>query len=162
MKHALGGWKRDLASPELALVDALVPWAKPDSGRGFLGRWKWCARCSGRGYTAKPNGWQACSDCYAGRLKVGTKERGGTSLARVSDQLCLPDLSRCAPRPPFAQALWLVQTQQERSRIKDHLRFDRTAIVSWGSFMSERSRCNRAGPVTSLNRPCGTALFTRR
>jgi hypothetical protein len=37
VKHALGGWKRDLASPELALVDALFPWAKPDSGRGFLG-----------------------------------------------------------------------------------------------------------------------------
>ena len=39
----LKGWKRDLASPELALVDALFPWAKPDSGRGFLGRWKWCS-----------------------------------------------------------------------------------------------------------------------
>jgi len=36
VKHALGGWKRDLASPELALVDALFPWAKPDSGRRLL------------------------------------------------------------------------------------------------------------------------------
>jgi hypothetical protein len=30
--------KHDPASPELALVDALFPWTKPDSGRGFLGR----------------------------------------------------------------------------------------------------------------------------
>jgi hypothetical protein len=67
--------KHDPASPELALVDALFPWTKPDSGRGFLGRWKWCSRCSARGYAARANGvWQACPDCYAGRLLVSDNE----------------------------------------------------------------------------------------
>jgi len=60
------------------------------SGRGFLGRWKWCSRCSGRGYTARPNGWQACPDCYAGRLLVSDRDgdqpviyRAGMTMAEV-------------------------------------------------------------------------------
>jgi hypothetical protein len=74
--------KDDPSSPELAFVDALFPWAKPDSGRGFLGRRKWCSRCSGRGYTAKPNGWQACPDCYAGRLLVSDRDGDQPSSTR--------------------------------------------------------------------------------
>ena len=66
----LKGWKRDLASPELALVDALFPWAKPRQRQRFLRSLEVVLSCSGRGYTAKPNGWQACPDCYAGRLLV--------------------------------------------------------------------------------------------
>jgi hypothetical protein len=70
VKQNLRDWTHDASSPEAALVDALFPWAKPDSGRRFLGRWKWCSKCSGRGYIATVNGWRVCPDCCAGRLLV--------------------------------------------------------------------------------------------
>jgi len=36
-------------------------------------------------------------------------------LERAISFVVVPDLSRCAPRPPCAQALWLVQTAPNRS-----------------------------------------------
>jgi hypothetical protein len=75
VKQVLRVRKDDPSSPELAFVDALFPWAKPDSGRGFLGRWKWCTRCDGRGYIAKnPSVWQARPACYAGRFLASDHE----------------------------------------------------------------------------------------
>jgi len=64
VKQPLRGWTHDSSSPEGALLDAMFAWAKPDSGRSFLGRWELVRSVRLAGDTAKPNGWQACPDCY--------------------------------------------------------------------------------------------------
>jgi hypothetical protein len=92
--------KQDPTSPELALVDALFPWAKTGSGRGFLGQWRWCSRCDGRGYIPKnPNVWQACPECYAGRFLVSDPEAHQPSLSEP-----LPRAKRNGPLAVIAKA----------------------------------------------------------